>query len=381
MNPKLLYFALMINSLSMGILITVFPLNIKSMGVDSVTLGFIFSVYSIAFIPASPIWGKMSDIWGKKLILVLGMSGYSLTILCYSFINDPLHILFIRLLQGFTDAPYWTVPTALAADIYKPDELGDALGKIGISQGIGNIAGPLVGGILIEEFSYSSAFYFCSALTLLAVLLVLFGVHVEKTSRRETMPSSKIWSNFDAKMKRSFIVAYFNSMLPAVSLGVVTSNFSVHADAVLEGNKFLVGLLLTSYYFTVPLIQPIAGKLSDIIGRRYAILIALATCGFGFFTLIFASSFVSFLIAIVIVGAGVGQLSIALKAALMMMAPTTQRGFISGLQSVAWGMGYFLGPTIGGIVTTYFVDAPYAFCAVAAVIGGILILAYYTPDR
>lgn len=376
MNFKLLYLALIINSASIGMVITVVPLYIDSMGVDSVTLGFIVSAYAIAYVVASPIWGKASDILGRKLALILGMSGYCIAVLFYSFVNDPLQMLPIRLLQGFTDTSYWTVPTALIADVCVHDELGKTLGKMGTSQVIGLVAGPLVGGIVIEQFNYSTAFYFCSALTLLAVLLVFFGVHVKKIPSREIKVSSKVWSSFDAEVKRSFVVAYLNSMLSAVSFGVVVSNFLVHADAVLEGNKLLVGILLASYYFVEALIQPLAGKLSDIIGRRSAILLAFAVGGLGFFTLIFSFSFVSFLIAIVIVGAGVGQLFITLTTALMDLAPPTQRGLVSGLQNIAWGMGYFLGPMIGGLVAVYSVSAPYAFCVITSVFGGVLALAY-----
>lgn len=380
MNFKLLYSALIINSVSIGMIITVVPLYIDSMGVDSVTLGFIVSAYALAYIVASPIWGKASDILGRKLALVLGMSGYSLAVIFYSFVDDPLRVLPIRLLHGFTDTAYWSVPTALIADVYMSDELGKALGKMGTSQGIGLVAGPLVGGILIEEFNYSTAFYFCSTLTLLAVLLVLLGVHVKKIPSREIKVSSRVPSSFDAKVKRSFAVAYLNSMLSAVSFGVVVSNFLVHADAALEGNKLLVGLLLASYYLVEALIQPLAGKLSDMIGRRSAILLAFATGGLGFFTLIFSFSFVSFLIAVVIVGAGVGQLYITLTTALMDLAPPTQRGLVSGLQNIAWGMGYFLGPMIGGVVAVYSVGAPYAFCVITSVFGGILTLAYRAQE-
>ncbi len=378
MNFKLLYSALMINSVSIGVIITVVPLYIDSMGVDSVTLGFIVSAYAIAYVVASPIWGKASDILGRKWALVLGMSGYSFAVVFYSFVNDPLRLLPIRLLQGFTDTAYWSVPTALSADVCMSDELGKTLGKVGTSQGMGLVAGPLVGGILIGAFNYSTAFYFCSTLTFLAVLLVLFGVHVKQTPSREVKVSSRVrvWSSFDAKVKRSFVVAYLGSMVSALSFGVVISNFLVHANTALEGNKLLVGLLLASYYLIEALIQPLAGRLSDVIGRRPAILLAFATGGFGFFTLLLPFSFVSFLIAIVIVGAGVGQLHVTLATALMDLAPPTQRGLVAGLQSIAWGVGYFLGPMIGGIVAVYFVGAPYIFCVIASAFGGVLTLAY-----
>jgi MFS family permease len=63
-----------------------------------------------------------------------------------------------------------------------------------------------------------------------------------------------------------------------------------------------------------------------------------------------------------------------LSASLMDMAPSPQRGLVSGFQNIAWGVGYFVGPMVGGIVATYSVGAPYIFCAIAAVVGGVLTL-------
>jgi len=380
MGFRLLYLGLLINSIGIGILVFVLPLYIDYLKFDSLTLGVIISAEAIAYIVASPIWGRASDVVGRKLALVSGMSGYAFVVLLFSFANNPLQILPIRLLQGFTDASYWTVPTALVVDVYKSDDMEKALGNMGIFQGIGLVTGPLVGGVMTVEFDYSIAFYLCSALTFLSVLLILFGVHVKKIPSREIKVSSKVWSSFDAKVKRSFAVVYLGSMMSSLSFGVVVSNFLVHADNALKGSTFLVGLLLASYYVVESFVQPLAGKLCNIIGRRPAILLAFATCGLGFFTLIFSSSFVSFLVAIAIVGAGVGQLYITLTIALMDLAPTAVRGLLSGLQNIAWGVGYFLGPMIGGVLALYSVGAPYVFCVMAAVFGGVSTLAYYAPE-
>ena len=92
------------------------------------------------------------------------------------------------------------------------------------------------------------------------------------------------------------------------------------------GKEDLVGILLTSYYIAGAFIQPPAGKLSDIIGRYRATLLAYITCALGFFILTFAPSPVFLLVAVVVVGGGVGTLYLALTALLMDVAspPSTR---------------------------------------------------------
>lgn len=103
-------------------------------------------------------------------------------------------------------------------------------------------------------------------------------------------------------------------------------------------------------------------------------------CALGFFILTFASSSVFLLIAVVVAGLGVGALYVTLTVSLMNMAPASQRGLVSGVQNIAWGVGYFVGPMVGGIVATYSVSAPYIFCAIAAVVGGVLTSLYTKSD-
>ncbi|MEM1540137.1 MAG: MFS transporter [Candidatus Bathyarchaeia archaeon] len=379
MSFKLLYLGLMINSIGIGMLVFVLPLYINYLKFDSIILGIIISSEAVAYIVASPIWGRISDTLGRKLALVSGMSGYALVVLLFSFANNPLQMLSLRLLQGFTDASYWTVPAALAVDMCKSDETGKTLGNMGTFQGIGLIAGPLIGGVVTREFNYPILFCLCSALTFFSVFIIIFGVRVKKIPSRGIKVSSKFWPNFDVKAKKSFGVAYLGSLISSIFFGIVISNFIVHASEILV-STLLAGVLLCSYFVAESFIQPLAGRLCDIIGKRPAIFLAFITCGLGFFILIFSSSFVYFLIAITVIGAGVGQLYITSIIALMDLAPTTARGLVSGLQNFAWGLGYFIGPIIGGILALHSFEAPYVFCTFAAVFGSMLTILCYAHE-
>ena len=372
---KLLSLLLLMYSVNLGVIITLTPLYSESLGADKMFVGLIVSAYAIAYTVSAPLWGKASDLFGRKLALSLGMLGYSIAVFLLAFASDPSQILVIRMLGGLTDSSFWTVPTALIADMYAPQERGVALGKIGTVQLAGLIVGPFLGGILREGLNnYSSIFYICSALMFSTALLVFFGVQEKsKVYSKGVESSSETWLKFKGTAKKSFIVTYINMAFSAMVFGVLVSQFIVHANQIL-GKEYLVGFLLTSYYIAEAFIQPPAGKLSDIIGPYRATLLAYVTIALGFFILTFASSLMFLLIAVVIAGLGVGALYVTLTVSLMDTAPSSQRGLVSGFQNIAWGAGYFVGPMVGGIVVTYSVSAPYMFCAIAAVVGGVLTL-------
>jgi len=383
MRMKLLSLLLLIYSVNLGVIIYLTPLYSTSLGADEIFVGLTVSAYAVAYTASAPVWGKASDLLGRKLALCLGMLGYSIAVSLFPFATEPRQIIVIRFLGGLTDSSFWTVPTALIADMYVPQERGMALGKIGTAQLAGLTFGPLLGGILIKGLNnYSSVFYICSAAIFFTALLVFFGVREKtKVSNRETSRSSETWFKTGGKTKKGFTFTYVNMAFSAIAFGVLVSHFVVHANEMLgPGKEDIGGLLLTSYYIAQAFIQPPAGKLSDIIGRYRTTLLAYAMSTLGFSILTFAASPISLLIAVVVAGLGVGTIYVALTASLMDMAPSSQRGLVSGVQNIAWGVGYFVGPMVGGMVATYSVSAPYIFCAIAAVVGGVLTSLYLKPD-
>jgi len=378
---KLLLLSLLVYSASLGVILYVIPLYSVSLGADKMFVGLITAAYAIAYTVSAPLWGKASDHVGRKLALTLGMLGYSLVTFLFAFTSDPAQVLVIRLLEGLTDSSFWTVPPALIADMYVPQDRGIALGKIGTAQLAGLIAGPLLGGILIKGINYSIIFYICSVIILLTVLLVFFSVQEKKASSLETESSSETGPEIRGKTKKGFTVTYVNMGFSAIAFGVLVSQFVVHANEMLgPGKEDIGGLFLTSYYVAEAFIQPPAGKLSDIIGPYRATQLAYVMCTLGFFVLTFAPSPVFLLIAVIIAGLGIGMLYVTLTVSLMDMAPPSKRGLVSGVQNIAWGVGYFVGPMVGGIVATYSVGAPYVFCAIASVLGGVLTSLYLKSD-
>lgn len=379
-DVRLLCLVLFVYALSVGILIVVIPLFSYSLGADRLVVGFVLSAYALAYVVASPLWGRVSDRLGRRSALGVGMLVSSIVVLLFTFVSDPELLIVIALLLGFGSASFWIVPTAIVADLYASQEMGKALGKVGMFQGIGFIVGPFLGGFLVEQLNYLNVFYICSAFAFSTALLVFLGLREKRAVLAgEAKKSSKIQPKLGAAAKKSLVVGYVDTVFASIFLGVIESQFLVHATEIL-GKEYLVGFLLTSYFIGETFMQPPAGRLSDTIGRHRTILLAFTMSAIGFFTLIFPPSLFSFLIAAVVVGGGVGTLYVAPTALLMDTASPSQRGLVVGFQNIAWGVGYFLGPMLGGLTTIHSVSAPYMLCIVASVIGGALSLVIYTKS-
>lgn len=380
MGLKLLSSAMLLYSMNIGILVTIIPLFSQELGADNMTIGFIASIYAVAYTLGALFWGRGSDILGRKLALGFGMLGYSITIFLFTFVNDPSQIFAVRFLGGLADVAFWTVPTALIADMYAPEEMGTALGKIGTATAIGFIIGSVLVDVLVEivkVVDYRGLFNICAAFIFLIALLTLFGIQEKTKPRvpsRKTESPSKVLHKYGKLMKKSFVVMYVNIAFFSMFFGVIISQFIVYAKDMLGPGEAFIGLLIGSYYASEAIIQVPAGRLSDAFGRYRITVLGFIICAFGFFALTFSTSLVLLLIPIVIIGGGIGTLYITVPAAIMDVAPTSQRGLVSGFQNIAWGIGYFVGPALGGIVVGYNVGAPYLLCMGISMLGVALTL-------
>lgn len=379
-NIKLLCLVLFIYALSIGIFSVVIPLYAYNLGANRIVVGFTSSAFALAYVVVSPLWGKVSDRLGRKLALGIGVLESSIIIFLFSFASNPELLIVVSLLLGFGAASFWIVPTALIADLFASQELGEAFGKVALFQGMGFIIGPFLGGFLVEQLHYHYVFYICSALEFSTALLIFLGLETKsKALATRVESSSKIEFKFRVTAKKSLAVAYVDTAIASLFLGVIDSQFVVHASEIL-GKKYLVGALLTSYYIAETFIQLPAGKLSDVIGRHRTILLAFVLSTLGFLTIISPPSFSSLLLAALAVGGCVGILYVAPTALLMDGASPSQRGLIAGFQNIAWGVGFFLGPMLGGIVTIYSVSAPYILGIIVSIIGLILTIGVYTKS-
>lgn len=113
-NRALLVVALTIfvDAFIFGIIVPVLPIYSEGLGFSSFQLGVIFSVYSVALLLLSIPIGIISDRYGKKRVMVAGMSGLAIATICFAFSTTFITLLTTRLLQGVAAAVTWVVGRA-----------------------------------------------------------------------------------------------------------------------------------------------------------------------------------------------------------------------------------------------------------------------------
>ncbi len=142
-----LFVTILIDMLGFGIIIPILPIFTKELGAQDYQIGLIAMIYPIMNFFFAPLWGTLSDRYGRRPIIMLSVFITGVAYLVFAQV-DALSVLFLsRLLSGIGSANI-SVAQAYITDVTTPDERTKKLGLLGAAFGIGFIIGPTLGGFL-----------------------------------------------------------------------------------------------------------------------------------------------------------------------------------------------------------------------------------------
>ena len=156
-------------------LLPAIPEIMKDFSISYGTAAWIFSSYLIVAAVMTPIAGKMSDLYGKKKVLLVLLTLYVAGIAAGGFAHNITFLLASRIIQGVGLA---AVPAAfsLLRDTFPPAKLAIAVGVFGSAYSAGSVVGLLAGATIIQSFGWHSTFFsivpFAAAVTIMIAKFV-----------------------------------------------------------------------------------------------------------------------------------------------------------------------------------------------------------------
>ncbi|WP_426756199.1 MDR family MFS transporter [Myxococcus sp. Y35] len=129
--------------------------------------------YFVASTLMVPVWGKLSDLLGRRAVLATGI----LVFLAGSFLcgvaRSTVALILFRAVQGLGSAALFTAALAVVADLFEPRERGKYQGLFGAMFGLSSVVGPLVGGFITDQLSWHWVFFINLPVGAVALALVL----------------------------------------------------------------------------------------------------------------------------------------------------------------------------------------------------------------
>ena len=151
-------------------LIPAIPTLIKEFGITYSTSSWILTTYLLTGAVTTPIAGKLSDIYGKKRILLIIMTVYAAGVSIAGFSTDISTMLIARGLQG-VGISMFPIAFSIVRDLFPREKMAIGQGLIASMFGAGAVIGLSVGGFLIQDYGWHSTFF-----TIIPIVICLFLV-------------------------------------------------------------------------------------------------------------------------------------------------------------------------------------------------------------
>ncbi len=142
-----LFITIFIDMLGFGIIIPILPIFTKELGAQDYQIGLIAMIYPIMNFFFAPLWGTLSDRYGRRPIILISVFITGLAYLVFAQVSGLAILFFSRMLSGIGSANI-SVAQAYISDVTSVKERTKSLGFLGAAFGIGFIIGPTIGGYL-----------------------------------------------------------------------------------------------------------------------------------------------------------------------------------------------------------------------------------------
>ncbi len=172
-----------LGSLDQTVVATALPTIVRDLGTAS-QLSWVVTGYLLASTVATGLWGKLSDLYGRKPAYLTCTAIFLLGSALSGLSQSMLQLILFRALQGIGGGGLIVLAQTIIGDIVSPRDRGKYQGIFGAVFGVSSVVGPFVGGFLVDNYSWRWVFYVNLPVGLLSLLVTAFALPVTSEIRR-----------------------------------------------------------------------------------------------------------------------------------------------------------------------------------------------------
>ena len=379
----------LVMSLSFTFVSPILPLFLPEVGVAGerqlyLWTGALSAITSLMAALVSPIWGRMADSHGRKLMVLRSCIAIAICTALMGFAQSVWHLLGARTLMG-AFAGFSAASVILISTQVPRQKLGYALGLMSSGQLIGSLLGPVFGGALADlTDSYRIPFFVSGALSLAATLLCWWSVP-EAFTKPENKPKTPVFAAFRQIGGLSgmmvLVTVLFLSQFATQAVQPIVALYVQNIVGNQPNLATLGGVALSVTGLAGIVAVPMLTRAGDRYGEKAVLLIAIAGAALATAPQALVGSYWGFVIERLSLGLFVGSIVPVTNALIAKVTPGADRGMTFGVTSSAYFLGNSLGPASGGLIAAY-AGLPWVFVVTTVMLlAGAAWVAAAVPGR
>lgn len=375
-----IYLTVFINIIGFGMVFPLLPFFAETLHASPLQIGLIAATFSIGQFLASPFFGRLSDRFGRKPVIMFSLVTSIISFVMLAEINSLIFVFLARFLNGISSAANFPVAQSYIADITTKEERTKYMGRISGTFSLGFVFGPVFGGVL-GSYGFSTAFWSAAVLTVVNLIMVFFFLPESIKQKSEKLILREGFLNLRAIYKGvrgnlkilffllsswAFYISSFQVALPLFTQGKF--NFGVLQNGMFLSSTAIVAAL--TQWILLPLIVKKIGEIKTIF-----IGILLMSLGQMVAPLSFNALLFYFLFIISVMGSGFMRPAIN---AMLSKSTKEGQGTTMGLAFSFESIGRFIGPLSAGLVIgSLGISAPFWISSIVLLIG---LFAFYKVE-
>ncbi|HEX5365100.1 MAG TPA: DHA2 family efflux MFS transporter permease subunit [Acidimicrobiales bacterium] len=242
-----LMLGMFVAALSQTVVATALPTIVGDLGGQD-QLSWVVSAALLASTASTPLWGKLSDLYGRKLLFQIAICVFLAGSVLAGLSQNMGELIGFRGLQGLGMGGLMALSQAIIGDIVPPRERGRYQGYIGSVFAVSSVAGPLIGGFLVDSLSWRWTFYVGVPIGFAALIVTNRVLRVEFTRHKHKVDY----------LGAALIFAGVSALLLVASLGGKEFDWASTQTAILSGLGvvLLLGAVLQERRAAEPILPP-----------------------------------------------------------------------------------------------------------------------------
>jgi multidrug resistance protein len=350
-----IFATILIDFVGFSVLIPILPLFAESLGATPVQVALLLTLYALAQLLFSPVWGWVSDRVGRRPVILVSLAGTVLSFLVLAFARSTGALYAARVLAGFFAATIGTAQ-AVVTDVTRAEDRARGMAVIGAAFGAGMIVGPMLGGLL-SELGAKAPFYGVAVLA--AANLALAWTRLPETRPaglaspggfellRALVPTPlRLLAAVHERRIALFLYLFFHLF---TAFAVLEALITLYVGRLFGASMLDVGLLFAWIGVVLVLTQAVAlRRLARRLDEAQLVAIGLAAMGGGLAALPALPGFGWFFAAGAVIAVGNGIAIPAFTSLYSKACRAEQAGELLGQSQAMATTGRIVGPICGG---------------------------------